>query len=118
MRTTGADHGFLANHCITLKYPFLLFTPTPFTYTVQVAIGLPDHAPGQVLCGNRSMIDTRPDKHPPGILDRFRRLSRGKKVILIVFLIWFAQAVPKWTAAITADGELAGRIMKVFVTPR
>jgi len=90
----------------------------PFAYTVQVAIGLPGHGPVQALWGNRSMADTRPDKHPPGILDRYRRLPRSKKVILIVFLIWFAQAVPKWTAAITADGELAGRIMKVFVTPR
>ena len=98
--------------------PFLLFNPAPFTYTVQVAIGLPDHSPGQARCGDSSMIDKRPDKDPPGLLARFRRLPRGKKVILIVFLIWFAQAAPKWTAAITADGELAGRIMKVFVTPR
>lgn len=64
------------------------------------------------------MIDTRPDKNLPGVLARFRRLPRSKKVILIVFLIWFAQAAPKWTAAITADGELAGWIMKLFVTPR
>jgi len=64
------------------------------------------------------MIDTRPDQDPPGLMARFRRLPRSKKVILIVFLIWFAQAAPKWIAAITADGELAGRIMKVFVTPR
>ena len=98
--------------------PFLLFNPAPFTYTVQVAIGLPDHSPGQARCGDSPMIDKRPDKDPPGLLARFRRLPRGKKVILIVFLIWFAQAAPKWTAAITADGELAGRIMKVFVTPR
>jgi len=64
------------------------------------------------------MSDRRPDKDPPGILAWYRRLPRSKKVILIVFLIWFAQAAPKWTVAITADGELAGRIMKVFVTPR
>jgi hypothetical protein len=64
------------------------------------------------------MIDTRPDKNPSGLRARFRRLPRSKKVILIVFLIWFAQAAPKWTVAITADGELAARIMKVFVTPR
>jgi hypothetical protein len=36
----------------------------------------------------------------------------------VVFLIWLAQAIPKWTAAVTADGELSARIMKVFVTPR
>lgn len=50
--------------------------------------------------------------------ERFRKLSKSQKVILIVFLIWLAQALPKWTAAITADGELSARIMKVFVTPR
>lgn len=54
----------------------------------------------------------------PGLRERFRNLSRSKKVILIVFLIWLVQALPKWTAAITADGELSARIMKVFVTPR
>jgi len=89
-----------------------------FTYTVQVTIGLPDHDTGRTLGGNSAMIDTRPDKNLPGVLARFRRLPRSKKVILIVFLIWFAQAAPKWTAAITADGELAGWIMKLFVTPR
>jgi hypothetical protein len=64
------------------------------------------------------MIDLEPGKQPGGLAERFRRLSRGKKVILIVFLIWLAQALPKWTAAITADGELSAKIMKVFVTPR
>lgn len=53
-----------------------------------------------------------------GIMERFRRLSTSKKVIVIVFLIWLAQALPKWTAAITADGELSAKIMKVFITPR
>lgn len=53
-----------------------------------------------------------------GMNERFRKLSKSQKVILIVFLIWLAQALPKWTAAITADGELSARIMKVFVTPR
>ena len=52
------------------------------------------------------------------LMDRFRRLSTSKKVIVIVFLIWLAQALPKWTAAITADGELSAKIMKVFITPR
>jgi hypothetical protein len=64
------------------------------------------------------MIDLEPDKRPPGLYERFRKLPKGKRVILVVFLIWLAQALPKWTAAITADGELSARIMKVFVTPR
>jgi hypothetical protein len=64
------------------------------------------------------MSAQRPDKQSVGWYQRFRKLPRGKKVILVVFLIWLAQALPKWTAAITADGELSARIMKVFVTPR
>jgi hypothetical protein len=64
------------------------------------------------------MIAPTPDKQRFGLYQRFRKLPRGKKVILVVFLIWLAQALPKWTAAITADGELSARIMKVFVTPR
>ena len=57
-------------------------------------------------------------KQPAELYDRFRKLPTSKKVILVVFLIWLAQAIPKWTAAVTADGELSARIMKVFVTPR
>jgi hypothetical protein len=33
-------------------------------------------------------------------------------------MIWLAQALPKWTVAVTADGELSAEIMKVFITPR
>jgi hypothetical protein len=47
-----------------------------------------------------------------------RGLSRGRKVIFWVFVIWAAQAVPKWTAAIVADGETSAAIMKVLVPPR
>jgi hypothetical protein len=53
-----------------------------------------------------------------GLYARFRALTTSKKVILIVFLIWLAQAIPKWTAAILADGEMSASIMKLFVTPR
>ena len=53
-----------------------------------------------------------------GFFGWYRNLSRSKKVILIVMSIWAAQAVPKWTAAITADGELSAKIMKVFIAPR
>ena len=61
-------------------------------------------------------IDT--EERDPTLSERYKSLSRGKKIILVVFLIWFAQALPKWTAAVTADGELSAKIMKVFVTPR
>ena len=65
------------------------------------------------------MIEEREQgKRRPGLIEGYRNLSRSKRVILIVFLIWLAQALPKWTAAITADGELSAKIMKVFVTPR
>lgn len=53
-----------------------------------------------------------------GICKWFSKLSKSKKAILIVMSIWAAQAVPKWTVAITADGELSAKIMKVFITPR
>lgn len=48
----------------------------------------------------------------------YRQLPKGRKVILWVFVIWAAQAIPKWTAAIVADGETSAAIMKVLVTPR
>jgi len=64
------------------------------------------------------MVELEPDKRHAGLYRRFKKLPKSKKVILVVFLIWLAQALPKWTAAITADGELSAKIMKVFVTPR
>ena len=64
------------------------------------------------------MIENMPEKQHTGLYERYKRLSKGKKAILIVLLIWLAQALPKWTAAITADGELSAKIMKVLVTPR
>ncbi|MGB0721551.1 MAG: hypothetical protein ACPGU7_04060 [Gammaproteobacteria bacterium] len=57
-------------------------------------------------------------EQPLSCVDRFRNLSRGKKAIIVVMTIWAAQAVPKWTAAITADGELSASIMTTFVAPR
>ena len=45
-------------------------------------------------------------------------LSRGKKMVLWVFIIWAAQAIPKWTLAITADGETSAKIISFFITPR
>ena len=55
---------------------------------------------------------------PQTLTERYQALSRSKKFILIVFMIWLAQALPKWTAAVTADGEMSASIMKLFVTPR
>ena len=64
------------------------------------------------------MVEYEPGKQSASLYQRFRRLSTSKKVIVVVFLVWLAQALPKWTAAIIADGHLSARIMKVFVTPR
>lgn len=54
----------------------------------------------------------------PALFDRVRSMSRGKRIILTVFVIWAIQAIPKWTAAIVADGETSAAIMTFFVTPR
>ena len=54
----------------------------------------------------------------PDLVERFQAMSRGRKIVLVVFIIWAVQAVPKWTAAIVADGETSARIMKFFITPR
>ncbi len=45
-------------------------------------------------------------------------ISRGKKIVLIVFIIWLVQAVPKWSAAIMADDETSSDIISFFITPR
>ena len=44
-------------------------------------------------------------------------ISRGKKLVLIIFLIWAAQAIPKWSAAIMADDETSAKIVGFFITP-
>lgn len=64
------------------------------------------------------MAEQQRDKPQDGVCKWFRNLSTSKKAILIVLSIWAIQAVPKWTMAITADGELSAKIMKVFITPR
>ena len=50
--------------------------------------------------------------------ERLNAMSRGRKIVLIVFIIWAIQAVPKWTAAIVADGETSAAIMRFFIEPR
>jgi hypothetical protein len=62
------------------------------------------------------MVESKPK--PLSLYQRYKRLSTSKKVILIVFIIWLVQALPKWTAAVTADGELSAKIMRFFFTPR
>jgi hypothetical protein len=51
-------------------------------------------------------------------MDWYRGLSRGKRIIFVVFVIWAVQAIPKWTVAIVGDGEVAAAIMTTFITPR
>lgn len=58
------------------------------------------------------------DSASPELLDRISAMSRGKKIVLVVFVIWAVQAIPKWTAAIVADGETSAAIMTFFITPR
>jgi hypothetical protein len=61
-----------------------------------------------------------PGKNQPSqeMLERLAAMSRGKKIVLVVFIIWAIQAIPKWTAAIIADGETSAAIMTFFITPR
>ena len=63
-------------------------------------------------------MKTHKHGHTPEMLERLQAMSRGKKIVLIVFIIWALQAIPKWSAAILADGETSAAIMKIFVTPR
>ncbi|MCP4077079.1 MAG: hypothetical protein GY744_12960 [Gammaproteobacteria bacterium] len=48
----------------------------------------------------------------------YQQLSKSRKFVIFVFLVWLIQAIPKWSVAITADGELSAEIMKIFITPR
>jgi hypothetical protein len=53
-----------------------------------------------------------------GLRRWYMGMSRSKRVILICFLIWVVQAVPKWGFVILADGEVAGDIMRYVITPK
>lgn len=64
------------------------------------------------------MVELKPDSTLGQLYGRYQKLSTSRKVILIVFLIWLAQALPKWTAAIGADDEMSADIMRIFITPR
>jgi len=64
------------------------------------------------------MKKNKPQSESHGLNQRYKSLSTSKKVILIVSIIWLIQALPKWTAAIMADGETSAKIMRFFITPR
>ena len=64
------------------------------------------------------MHDPDKDSARSELMERLAAMSRGKKIVLIVFIIWAVQAIPKWTAAIVADGETSAAIMTFFITPR
>jgi len=64
------------------------------------------------------MSDSDKDRASRELRERINAMSRGKKIVLVIFILWAIQAVPKWTAAIVADGETSAAIMKIFVTPR
>ena len=52
------------------------------------------------------------------MMAHYNQLSTSKKVIVIVFVVWLVQAVPKWSAAIFAGNEVSASIMRVFIDPR
>ncbi|WP_078119479.1 hypothetical protein [Thiosocius teredinicola] len=64
------------------------------------------------------MPKTLKDDQSGELMERLSAMSRGKKIVLVVFIIWAIQAIPKWTAAIVADGETSADIMRFFITPR
>lgn len=63
------------------------------------------------------MSGNKPKPESLSLFRRYKKLSTSKKVILIVFIIWLIQAIPKWSAAILADGESSAKIMRFFYTP-
>jgi hypothetical protein len=90
-------------------------TPNPANLSQIAARGYARHP---IAHGVAGMSQNDPDQTEKELLERLQAMSRGKKIVLVVFIIWAIQAVPKWTFAIFADGETSAKIMKVFVTPR
>ena len=58
------------------------------------------------------------EKRMHALAERYRALPIGKKVVLIVFIIWAIQAIPKWSLAIFSDGQVSSQIMQIFITPK
>lgn len=38
--------------------------------------------------------------------------------MLITFLLWLVQAIPKWAFVLMGDGEATGDLLRMFITPR
>ena len=74
--------------------------------------------PGVSSIADGTMKNEGDEKNRAELLERFQAMSRGRKIVLVVFIIWAIQAIPKWTAAVIGDGETSAAIMRVFVTPR
>ena len=72
----------------------------------------------QVMEEKRVKKVVKDDPSPAELLDRINAMSRGRKIVLVIFIIWAVQAIPKWTVAIIGDGETSAAIMKFFITPR
>ena len=64
------------------------------------------------------MDDRAKNGNAQELRERLAAMSRGRKIVLVVFIIWAVQAIPKWTAAIVGDGETSAAIMTFFITPR
>ncbi|MCB1799571.1 MAG: hypothetical protein KDI67_11870 [Gammaproteobacteria bacterium] len=86
----------------------------------MLVFGQSDRAtqPGVSSEAGGKMNNEGDEKSRTEILERFQAMSRGRKIVLVVFVIWAIQAIPKWTAAIVGDGETSAAIMRMFVTPR
>lgn len=63
------------------------------------------------------MRETKENGASAEVMERLHAMTRGRKIVLAVFVIWAAQAIPKWTAAILADGEASATIMSYFIKP-
>ncbi|MCP5436105.1 MAG: hypothetical protein H6957_11630 [Chromatiaceae bacterium] len=74
--------------------------------------------PGVASVADGTMKNEGDEKTRAELLERFQAMSRGRKIVLVVFIIWAIQAIPKWTVAIVGDGETSAAIMRIFVTPR
>ena len=81
--------------------------------TKTFCIGLPFRAVFLYPTGEKNMNAYT----EANLSSNLKSLSRGKKLVLLVFIIWAAQAIPKWTLAITADGESSAKIVGFFITP-
>ncbi|MCB1894734.1 MAG: hypothetical protein H6945_04255 [Zoogloeaceae bacterium] len=51
------------------------------------------------------------------MIERLQAMSRGRRIILAVVVVWAVQAIPKWATAILADGETSAQIMQFFIRP-